>query len=78
MIEDGLITPQFGDALHDVRTVGNLGAHATDERVDEETAERVMRFTVLILQNLFEVPAALALIKDEAGGEEPPPSASTS
>ena len=51
MIGQGLITNEFGDALHHVRQIGNVGAHHGDERVDAETAERIMRFTTLLLQN---------------------------
>lgn len=59
LISDGLITKQFGDVLHQVRKIGNIGAHASDERVTEETARQVLGFTTQILRNLFEIPAAL-------------------
>ena len=42
LITDGLITAGFGDVLHLVRRVGNLGAHAADERVDDATARAVL------------------------------------
>jgi hypothetical protein len=67
LIEDGLVTKQFGQALHHIRSVGNVGAHATDERVDDPTAERALEFTTQLLRNLFEVPGELSLI---AGGED--------
>jgi hypothetical protein len=55
----GLITLQFGDVLDQVRKVGNVGAHASDEVVDQPTVERAFRFTTQVLRNLFEIPAEL-------------------
>jgi hypothetical protein len=52
--------------------IANVGAHHGDERVDAETAGRALRFTTLLLQNLFEVPAELARI--EAGDGAAPAS----
>jgi hypothetical protein len=54
----------FGDVLHHIRKIGNVGAHQTDERVDEEGARRALRFTTALLYNLFEVPAQLAAIQN--------------
>src|SRR5207248_530692 len=68
LIDAGHITVQFGDVLHHVRNVGNAGAHATDERVDEETARRAFRFTTQVLRNLFEIPAELAAINEPTSG----------
>jgi hypothetical protein len=59
LIDKGLITTQFGDVLHHIRKVGNVGAHASDERVDEPTARLALRFTTQVLINLFEIPAEL-------------------
>lgn len=51
--------------------MGNLGAHAADEDVDEATAEKMLEFTTQFLRNLFEVPAEIALLKGEPdAGEE--------
>ncbi|OZG27700.1 hypothetical protein BH683_017670 [Williamsia sp. 1138] len=61
LIEQGLVTKQFGEAMHRIRAVGNMGAHAGDERVDEETAEQALNFTTQLLRNLFEVPGELEL-----------------
>jgi hypothetical protein len=69
LIKDGHVTVAFGDALHHVRQVGNVGAHYTDARVDEDTARRALRFTTALLRNLFEVPAELGKLQQEA----PPP-----
>jgi Domain of unknown function (DUF4145) len=67
LIDEGLVTRQFGEALDHIREVGNLGAHATDQRVDEVAAQRVMNFTTLLLRNLFEVPGELALASSDRG-----------
>ena len=66
LIERGLITAEFGRVLHHIRQVGNVGAHATDERVDEEAATRALRFTTQVLVNLFEIPAELSAIDSPA------------
>jgi hypothetical protein len=59
LIEKGLVTKQFGEVLDRVRKVGNVGAHASDETVDQDTAEQVWRFTTQVLRNLFEIPGEL-------------------
>ena len=65
LIAEGYVTKAFGGALHHIRQVGNLGAHHTDERVDDETARRALRFTTALLRDLFEVPAELAALQSE-------------
>jgi hypothetical protein len=60
LISGGLITAEFGQVLDHIRKVGNVGAHAGDEEVDEATARRAMLFTTQVLRNLFEIPAELA------------------
>lgn len=65
LISDGLITKAFAAVLHHVRQVGNVGAHAGDATVDNDTAIRALRFTTQILRNLFEVPAELARAANE-------------
>jgi hypothetical protein len=65
LITQGLVTKQFGDALHHVRDVGNQGAHAGDEDVDSPTAEQAFGFTVQLLRNLFEVPGELQRIEQQ-------------
>ncbi len=59
LIEEGLITKGFGKVLDHVRLVGNVGAHAADQTVDEAAANRALRFTTQILRNLFEIPVKL-------------------
>lgn len=59
LIAQGLITKDFGGVLDHVRQVGNVGAHAGEERVDDATARRALRFTTQVLRNLFEIPAEL-------------------
>jgi Domain of unknown function (DUF4145) len=70
LIDQGLITKQFGEVLDHIRKVGNVGAHASDENVDEATAERAYSFTTQVLRNLFEIPAQLAAI-DPAASTSP-------
>lgn len=74
LIENGLVTRDFGKAVHRIRKIGNIGAHYTDERISREEAEQALRFTVQVLRNLFEVPGELeqieAGIKSTEGGAE--------
>ncbi|UZN03302.1 DUF4145 domain-containing protein [Cellulomonas sp. S1-8] len=66
LIDAGLVTRPFGEALDLIRKVGNQGAHASDEHVDQASAERALRFTTQLLRNLFEVPEELRLARAEA------------
>lgn len=75
LINDGHVTQSFAPVLHHIRAVGNVGAHASDEDVDQTTAEGALRFTTQLLRNLFEVPGELeALTKTPAQGLPPAPS----
>jgi hypothetical protein len=69
LIAKGLVTTQFGEVLDRVRKVGNVGAHASDETVDQATAEQVWRFTTQVLRNLFEIPGELRADEVEAPAE---------
>lgn len=60
LIQEGLITKQFGQVLDRVRLLGNVGAHASDQTVDVDSAKKALRFTTQVLRNLFEIPAELA------------------
>ena len=73
LIKAGLVTSQFGDVLDHVRVIGNIGAHASDELLDEDRVRRALRFTTQMLRNLFEIPAELAEIQGqgEQEAEEP-------
>lgn len=70
LIADGHITRDFGGVLHHVRKVGNVGAHAGDEQLDQQEIERAVRFTRQVLRNLFEVPGELAELGGGAVGPE--------
>jgi hypothetical protein len=61
LIEIGAVTAEFGKVLDHIRQLGNIGAHAGDEYVDEEAARRALRFTTQVLRNLFEIPAELGI-----------------
>jgi hypothetical protein len=69
LISDGHVTKSFGTALHHVRLVGNLGAHHTDERVDDDSARQALRFTTALLRDLFEVPAELQAIQAQGAAQ---------
>lgn len=66
LIDEGHVTKSFGPVLHQIRQVGNVGAHAGDEMLDEGTVQRALRFTTALLRNLYEVPAELAAIEAES------------
>lgn len=65
LIDRGLITASFGKVLDHIRQVGNVGAHYTDEQLDDATIERAFAFTTQVLRNLFEIPAELAAIDEQ-------------
>lgn len=71
LIAEGLITKPFGEVLHQVRRIGNIGAHASDARVSSAVAAQILSFTTQMLRNLFEIPSALnRLTAAEAGVEQ--------
>ncbi|WP_285366248.1 DUF4145 domain-containing protein [Streptomyces albipurpureus] len=70
LISAGHVTQSFGPLLHHIRAVGNVGAHASDEYVDQKTAEGALRFTTLLLRNLFEVPGELGSLADKSVDEK--------
>ena len=70
MIDDGLVTPSFGKVLHHVRTVGNQGAHCTDEGLTDAQVYQALRFTTALLVNVFEVPGDLAELEQDEGTDE--------
>lgn len=69
LIEAGLLTTQFGEVLHHVRQLGNIGAHASDERLDDERVSRAFTFTTQTLRNLFEIPGQLDAIAQADAAE---------
>jgi hypothetical protein len=69
LISEGKITAEFGQVLDHIRQVGNVGAHAGDQEVDEASARRALLFTTQVLRNLFEIPAELARL----AGDQPEP-----
>lgn len=70
LVAAGLLTSQFGDAVHHVRQLRNLGAHASDVRLDEAQARRSMSFTTQTLRNLFEIPAELRVVQQDDDEDE--------
>ncbi|MDX3067825.1 DUF4145 domain-containing protein [Streptomyces sp. ND04-05B] len=72
LIEDGHVTRSFAPVLDHIRAVGNVGAHASDESVDQATAERALRFTTQLLRNLFEVPGELQELPQAPSKSLPP------
>jgi len=74
LAKKGLITAQFVDVLGHIRQVGNIGAHASDKRIDMPAAQRALRFTTQVLRNLFEIPAELrelGVAPEEPSAEAP-------
>jgi hypothetical protein len=63
LIDEGLVTKDFGPVLHHIRKIGNLGAHATDEEITDGEIRQALNFTVQFLRNIFEVPGELAALQ---------------
>jgi hypothetical protein len=72
MIDQGLVTKDFGDVLTHVRKLGNLGAHYSDERLSEAEVQRALRFTTQFLRNVFEVPGELRGLQEQAAEDAGP------
>ncbi|WP_381793756.1 DUF4145 domain-containing protein [Streptomyces niveus] len=72
LISDGHVTQSFRPVLDHIRAIGNLGAHASDERVDQQAAQRALRFTTQLLRNLFEVPGELKALNTKPNESLPP------
>jgi hypothetical protein len=70
LIKQGAVTQDFAELMTYVRRIGNLGAHATDEKLTPDEVDRSIRFTAQLLRILFEVPAELAALKN--GQDEVP------
>lgn len=74
MIEDGVVTNEFGEAMTYVRFIRNTGAHAGQD-VPPDAAEGTMRFTLQALRLLFEVPGELGRLQgppaELSEGEDP-------
>jgi Domain of unknown function (DUF4145) len=62
MLDEGLVTQSFGEAMDYIRLIRNTGAHA-GAQVSRESAEGTMRFTQQALRLLFEVPGELARLQ---------------
>jgi hypothetical protein len=58
MLDQGLITTEFKEAMTYIRLIRNVGAHAGQD-VSHDSAEGTMRFTQQTLRLLFEVPGEL-------------------
>src|SRR5690349_21162039 len=58
MVEDGVITAEFREAMDYARLMRNVGAHAGQD-VSRESAHGAMRFTQQALRLLFEVQGEL-------------------
>ena len=70
LISAGLVTRQFAEALTYVRKIGNVGAHAGETALSERELQASIKFTELLLRNLFEVPGELASIQGDGEAEQ--------
>lgn len=69
LIDAGHVTKVFEPALGYIRKVGNVGAHASSERLTQPEVAQALAFTTLLLRNLFELPAQVEALEAQA----PPP-----
>jgi hypothetical protein len=72
MIDQQMVTKDFGEVLTHVRRLGNIGAHYSDETLTEDEVHRALRFTTQFLRNVFEVPGELELLKAADATEDGP------
>lgn len=60
-IENNILRPPFHDIANEIREYGNLGAHPDDEQLENanhDNALQVLEFARLLIQELYEMPAA--------------------
>lgn len=69
LIEEKQVTQVFAPALGYIRKIGNVGAHAGEERLSESEVRQAMTFTTILLKNLFEIPAQIEALE----AQSPPP-----
>ena len=64
----GDLTAVLAQAAHEIRFLGNYGAHPQDDGLDEvkaEEAEKLFEFVVTLFKYLYELPAQLDKRKSE-------------
>lgn len=71
LVDEGWITKDFEQVMVHVKKIGNVGAHAGQEKLTEPEVQTALKFTTQILRNLFEIPKELELLgnQDEATHE---------
>jgi hypothetical protein len=55
MLSRGLISKELADWGHELRTIGNLGAHATDVSISREDAVEALDFLQAMLEIFYEL-----------------------
>jgi len=61
----GSFPPQVRDILHQIRYLGNIGAHGIDETVDSSIAQILDELFRLLVQYIYEIPHKLDHLKLE-------------
>ncbi len=59
----GILTEVLAETAHEIRFLGNYGAHSQDDgldRVEPAEAEELFEFVVTLFKYLYELPAQLA------------------
>ena len=66
MVTEGLITKQLADWAHQVRSIGNVGAHPDEDDVpvSEEDARDVVDFAYYFAHHLYTLPAQIEELRE--------------
>ncbi len=65
LADKGLITKSFIDVMGHVRKIGNIGAHASDQKLTIDEVNKALSFTTQVLRNLFEIPKELEMLGND-------------
>src|SRR5262245_45209845 len=61
----GVLPPQVADVLHQIRYLGNVGAHGVDETVDPSAAQILDELFRLLVQYIYTIPHKLDKLREE-------------
>lgn len=71
LVENGRIPAPLAESAHELRKLGNLGAHDDEIDVEPSDVPAIEALTDAILEYLYRAPAALDAVKKSLSGRKP-------
>lgn len=71
-LKEGILREAFRAIATEIREYGNLGAHPDDDQLknaNRESAEKILSFARLLINEFYEIPAAAKRLRENRGGE---------